>query len=142
MRTAWKGLFVFAAVALLAGGARAADVPNFNKRGTGEKEEKAFVEQVARAIVSEARTSAKDITLQSHEFKEPKEGRKDLKMSVGYKGAALGTKYTADVTVSLDSSTPGKWEVLRIDYADNNKSLVGFNRKNVEAMVKKFNTAK
>jgi len=141
MRSMFKGLLVLSVGALLSGSARA-DLPSFNKRGTGDKEEKAFVEKVAQAIVDEARTSAKDITLQEYKFSEAKEGRKELKMSVGYKGAALGTKYTADVTVALDTSTPDKWEVMRIDYTDNNKSLVGFNRKNVEAMVKKFNDAR
>jgi hypothetical protein len=141
MRTACNGLFVLFAAAVL-GGSASAQVPNFNKRGTGEKEEKAFVEKVAQTIVGEARTSAKEITLKEHKFVEPKSGRKQLRMSVGYKGALTSTRYTADVTVELDTSVPDKWEVLRIDYTDNNKNIVGWNRKNVEALVKKFNEAR
>jgi hypothetical protein len=141
MRAAWKGLFAFAAVAILAGAARAAEVPNFNKRGTGEKEEKAFVEEVARTIVNEARTSAKDVTLQEYKFTDRGAGRKELKISAGYKGAVTTTKYTADITVSLDTSKRDKWEVLKIDYTDNNKNLVGFSRKRVDALVEKFNAA-
>ena len=84
----------------------------------------------------------KEITLKEHKFVEPKSGRKQLRMSVGYKGALTSTRYTADVTVELDTSVPDKWEVLRIDYTDNNKNIVGWNRKNVEALVKKFNEAR
>jgi hypothetical protein len=141
MRSLFKGLLVLCAAAVLCGSARA-DVPSFNKRGSGEKEEKAFVEKVAQAIVDEARSSAKDVTLQEYKFSEAKAGRKELKMSVGYKGAVTSTKYTADITVHLDTSTPDKWEVMRIDYTDNNKSPVGFSRAKVDAMVKKFNEAR
>lgn len=142
MRSVCKGLFVCAAVALLAGGARAEDVPNLNKMPRDEKEQKAFVEKVARTILSEARTSAKDITLQEYKFDEPKAGRKELKMSIGYKGAVTSTKYTADVAVHVDTLTPGKWEVLKIDYKDNNNSPVGFSRTKLDALVKKFNEAR
>jgi hypothetical protein len=141
MRSLFKGLVVLSVGALLSGNARA-DVPSFNKRGTGDKEEKAFVEQVAKTIVDEARSSAKDVTLQEYKFKEGKEGRKELVMSAGYKGAVTSTKYSADIVVHLDTSTPDRWEVMRIDYTDNNKSLVGWSRKNVEALVKKFNDAR
>jgi hypothetical protein len=116
-------------------------VPNFNKRGTSEKEEKAFVGEVARTIVSEARTSAKDITLQEYKLTDRGAGRTEPKISAGYKGAVTSTKYTADITVSLDTRKPDQWEVLKIDYTDNNKNLVGFSRKNVDALVQKFNAA-
>ena len=142
MRSLFKGLVVLGAAALLSGSARGADIPNFNKRGSGEKEEKAFVEMVAKTIVDEARSSAKDVTLQEYKFKDPKEGRKELHVSAGYRGAVLKTKYSADIVVHLDTSTKDKWEVERIEYKDNNKSPVPYSRKNVDALVNKFNRAK
>jgi hypothetical protein len=141
MRRVFEGLIVLGAAALLSGSARA-DVPNFNKRGSGAGEEKSFVEGVAQTVVKEARTSAKDITLQEHKYKDVKEGRKELHLSAGYKGAVTRTQYTADIVVHLDTSTRDKWEVQRIEYQDNNESPVSWNRKNVEALVGKFNGAK
>jgi hypothetical protein len=136
----FKGLVVLCAAALLSGSARG-DTPNFNKRGSGAKEEKEFVTDVAQTIVTAARSSAKDVTLQDYKFKDGKEGRKELTLSAGYKGAVLSTKYSADIVVSLDTSNKDKWEVMRIDYKDNNKSLVKFSSEHVDALVKKFNSA-
>jgi len=140
MRSVFKGLLVLCAAVLLSGSARA-DTPNFNKRGSSDKEQKAFVTDVAQTIVTAARSSAKDITLQGHKFKDGKEGRKELTISAGYKGDVLSTKYSADIVVSLDTSTKDKWEVLRIEYKDNNKSPIGFSSKNVDALVNTFNSA-
>ena len=89
MRSMFNGLTVLCAAALLSGSAYGADTPNFNKRGSTDKEEKAFVTEVAERIVKEARSSAKDITLQEYKFKEPKEGHKELTISAGYVGAAI-----------------------------------------------------
>jgi hypothetical protein len=141
MRSLFKGLLVLCAAAVLCGSARA-DVPSFNKRGSGEKEEKAFVEKVAQAIVDEARSSAKEVTLQEYKFKEPKAGRKELHISAGYKGAVLKTKYSADIVVHIDTATPGKWEVMRIEYKDNNESPIKHSQKKVDALVGQFNSAK
>ena len=140
MRSAFKGLVALCAAALLSGSARA-DTPNFNKRGSTPKEEKAFVTDVAQTIVKEARSSAKDITLQEYKFKDVKEGRKLLTISAGYKGALIKTKYSADIAVHLDTSTKDKWEVERIEYKDNNKSPISFSTKDVDALIKKFNSA-
>jgi hypothetical protein len=96
---------------------------------------------VAQTIVKEARSSAKDITLQEYKFKDVKEGRKLLTISAGYKGAVIKTKYSADIVVHLDTSTKDKWQVERIEYKDNNKSPISFSSKKVDELVKKFNSA-
>jgi hypothetical protein len=142
MRSVFKGLIVVCAATLLSGSAYGADLPSFNNRGSGEKEEKAFAGKVAQTIVDEARSSAKDVMLKEYKFKEPKEGRKELHMTAGYTGAVTGTKYSADIVVHLDTSTRGKWEVMRIEYKDDNKSLVKFSQKKVDALVDKFNATK
>ena len=81
--------------------------------------------------------------LQEYKFKEEaKEGRMNLTLTAGYKGAITKTKYTADIVVHLDTSTKDKWEVLRIEYKDDNESPVKFSSKNVEALVNKFNSVK
>lgn len=139
MRLTIKGLFVLGAVALLSSSARAEGTPNFNKRGTGEKDEKAFVEQVADTIVHAAR-SCKDVTVRSYKFKEVKEGQTDLVIEAGYKGVVTKKPYSADVTVHINSASKGKWSVLSIDYTDNNK-LKWTGKGKVDGLVSKFNDA-
>src|SRR5262245_27221272 len=137
MKTLCRSVAVLA-LALVVSAARAADdeIPNINKRGDDEKK---FAEKVASAIVHKARTSVKSATLDEIKKKTPKDGRTDWYLTATYKGVATGKAYTADIVVHLDTSDKDKWEVLRIDYSDNNKSPIGFNRKNVDAMVNKLN---
>jgi hypothetical protein len=144
MSSLFKGLSVLCAAVLLSGSVAGADVPSFNKRGEGDKGEKKFVEKVAETIVQEARSSAKDINLEEYKLKDvaDKEGRKTLTFSASYKGAVTKTKYTADIVVHIDSSNKEKWEVLRIEYKDDNKSPVGYSRKKVDALVDAFNKVK
>jgi hypothetical protein len=124
------------AALLLALPARAGDVPNINKRG---KDEKAFAEKVAVAIVKAARTSVRDVSLEKFTSKSPRDGRTDWYLTASFKGRVTKKDYTADIKIHLDTSDKDKWEVLRIEYRDNSKNIVGFNRKNVDAMVDKLN---
>jgi len=144
MRSAFKGLVVLSAAALLSGSAAGADIPNINKRGSNEKELKSFVTAMAQTIVAEARSSvtAKDVILDESKIKEVKEGHMELRMSATYKGSLTKTTYTADIVVHLDTSTKDKWEVLRIEYKDDNNNPVGYSKKGVEALVNKFNAVK
>ncbi len=136
MKSLIKSVAVFAFVALLAPLTRAAEdeTPNINKRGDSEK---AFAEKLGGVIVRNAHTTVKATTLESYEKKEPKAGRTELHIKSGYKGAVVGTKYTANIVVFIDSSDKDKWEVLRIDYDDNNK--LTYSRKNVDNLVPKLN---
>jgi len=137
MKNLYKGLAILGVAVLLAPVARAADdVPNFNKRGDDDKE---FAKRVGITIVKKARPTTKDFTLQNYKFKETKTGRTELQLEVGYKGATGFTKYTAKPVVLIDTSNKDKWEVLRIDYDDNNK--LTYNRKGLENLVKDFNDA-
>jgi len=135
MKTLSRILAAVVVAALVAPALRADDeVPSINKRGDDEK---AFVEKLANAIVKKAHGTVKNITVEKFEKKMPKEGRTDYYMEVGYKGGVVGTKYTAKVTVPIDTSNKEKWEVLRIDYSDNNR--IPFSRKKVDEMVKDLN---
>jgi len=131
-----KTVFTVAILALVAPALRAADdIPNINKRGDDEK---AFIAKLGTAVVKQARTSIKDTTDVTYKKETPKEGRTKFIIEAGYKGAITGTKYTAEIVVDVDTSDKDKWEVLKIDYTDNNKGPA-FNRKNVDNMVKKLN---
>jgi hypothetical protein len=123
--------------ALLAPLARAAgEVPNINKRGDDEKK---FVEKLANAIVSAARTSIKSATLTKYEKKEPRAGRTDFNITAGYKGAITRKDHTANIVVHCDTSNPKKWEVMRIEYKDDSPSPLGPSRKNLDALVDRLN---
>jgi hypothetical protein len=121
---------------LVPGSARSEDVPNFKKIGDLEKK---FVSQVCVAIIKAARPSAKNPSLHRYEYKEPKAGRKELRIKGKFSGVLTGSEYTADIVVHIDSKDKDSWEVLRIDYEDNSKNVAGFNRKNVDNLIKKFN---
>jgi len=136
MKNVLKGVAILCAAVLVAPAARADDLPNFNKRDDSDKE---FAKRVGIAIVKKARPTTKDFTLQDFKFKDAKEGRTELHIEIGYKGATGFTKYTANPVVIIDTSNKDKWEVLRIDYKDNNR--LTFSRKNVESLVKEFNDA-
>ncbi|MBI1916392.1 MAG: hypothetical protein HYS12_16915 [Planctomycetes bacterium] len=129
-------------VALLCGAAlccpsvRADDVPNFKKRGDLERK---WVSQVCVPIIKAARPSAKDPALVSFEYKDPKPGRKELHIKGRFKGRVSNRDYTANMVVHIDAHDRESWEVLRIDYDDNSTNVVSYSRKNIEALIKKFN---
>src|SRR5436309_3180273 len=95
------GLALLCGAVLLTSPARADDVPNFRKKGDLEKK---WVSQTCVAIIKAARTTAKNSTLHSYEFKEARPGRTELHISEGYKGGVTRTKYTADIVVHLDTT--------------------------------------
>jgi hypothetical protein len=121
---------------LLTSGSRAEEVPNFKKKGDLEKK---FVSDTCVAIIKAARPSAKSPSLHRFEYKEPKANRKDLHIKGKFSGVLSGSEYTADIVVHIDCKDPNSWEVLRIEYEDNSKNVVGPNRKNLDHLMKKFN---
>jgi hypothetical protein len=113
-------------------------VPNINKRGTDEK---VFAGKLAKAIVTKARTSVKDATVEVEKFekKEPKAGHTEFHIKANFKGAITKKDYTAKIVIYIDSSDKSRWEVTRITYEDDSRNVVGFNRKNVDALVDRLN---
>ena len=132
--TCIRGLGVVCALAILASTARADDVPKFRNKGDIEKK---FVSEAAVAIVKAAHFTAKDPALEKYKFEEVKKGRTKLEMRASYKGKVSGKEYFADIVVHLDTLDKGSWEVLRIEYSDNNN--IPYSRKKVDALIKKFN---
>jgi len=115
-------------------------VPHINKRGNNEK---AFIEKVANTIVANARTSVKGADTVKYEKKQPKAGRTEFHITATFKTAVLKQTGTANIILLVDTTDEDKWEVLRIDYSDKGfKTLVDYNRKNVEALVGKMNGKK
>jgi hypothetical protein len=111
------------------------DELSFKKRGD---EEKRWVAHVGEAIVKAAHSNAKKIDLVKYEITEPKLNRKELTIKLEYSGLVTGKKYLADVTVKIDSSDKAAWEVLNIDYSDNN-SVIKYDSKRLQELIKKFN---
>jgi hypothetical protein len=123
-----------AAVLAAAAAAYADDDLSFRRRGD---EEKRFVGRVAEAVVKAAHKTAKKVDLIKYEYTHPKPNRTDLTMKVGYHGAVTNKQYTADVVVKIDSTNKDAWEVLNIEYTDNNN--VPFNEKKVQELIRQLN---
>jgi len=115
------------------------DVPSFKKRGEKEKE---WVTEVGTAVVKAARSKPKDIELDTYKIEpvKDKKNRKDLKITMNWKGAITKTKVKSDITIHMDVSNEKEWEVLSIEYKDDNKvSLTKPDQGKVDALMKQFN---
>jgi hypothetical protein len=134
-----KGLAVLLGLAVLAAAARADDpAPKFKKKGDQEKK---FFSEVCVAVIKAARPSAKNPSLDRFELKKEdgKPNRVRLVMRGKFQGVATRNEYVANIVVHVDTTDKDAWEVLRIEYDDNSKNVAGWNRKNVENLIKKFN---
>ncbi len=115
-------------------GAEPEDV-SFRHRGDNEK---AFVRAVGIAVVKAAHTTAKKIDLLDYKYTEPRPGRKDLKIQMEYHGVATNKRYVADIVVKLDVTNKDAWEVLNIDYSDNNTGI-NPNERKIQELIKRLN---
>jgi len=115
------------------------DVPSFKKRGDKEKE---WVTEVGTAVVKAARSKPKDVELDTYKIEpvKDKKDRKDLKITMNWKGAITKTKVKSDITIHMDTSKEKEWEVLNIEYKDDNKvSLSKPDTAKIQALIKEFN---
>jgi hypothetical protein len=121
---------------LLLGGAvtMAADEVSFKKRGN---EEKQFVTNVGEAVIKAAHGTGKKPALVKHEYTTPKPNRTELTIKMEYFGAVTKKRYVADIVLKIDTTNKDAWEVLNIDYSDNN--TVKFNATKVQELIKQFN---
>ena len=113
------------------------EVPSFKKEK--DRETKEFVAKVGSAIVKAGRLKPQNMEVEKYEYTKPKAGRTELKLKMIYHGLVTKKKYTADILVKLDSSDASKWEVLNIEYKDNNPSPTKANVKNIQELIPKFN---
>lgn len=115
--------------------ARAADEElSFKKRGDMEKR---WVAAVGEAIVKAAHGTSRKRELIKYEYTNPKPNRTELLIKMEYHGAVSSKKYVADITIKIDSSNKDAWEVLNIDYVDNNN--VAASVKKIQELIKVFN---
>ena len=133
-RRLWTRVLPLAALLLAAAPAWGADDVSFKKRGN---EEKRFVTAVGEAIVKAAHPTVKKTELVKHEYTKPKPNRTELALKMAYYGVATKKRYVADIVVKIDSTDKEAWEVLNIEYSDNNN--VPYNAKKVQELVRQFN---
>jgi len=110
------------------------DDVSFKKRGDMEKR---FVTAVGEAIVKAAHSTGRKPTLVKYEITTTKPNRTEMTIKMEYHGLATNKRYVADITVKIDSTNKDSWEVLNIDYVDNN--TLGANVKKVQELIKTFN---
>ncbi len=128
-RAVLAGLFLCGTMAVAAD-----ESISFRKRGD---EEKRFVAAVGTAIVRAAHKTAKKIDLVKHEYTKPRAGRTELTIKMHYHGAVTGKPYVANILVKIDSSNKDAWEVLNVEYTDNNN--VPHNEKKIQELIKEMN---
>jgi len=123
---------------LVANAVWAADeIPSFKKRGD---EEKQFMAQVGTAVIGAAHPTGKKVGLIKYEInpEKGKEGRAELLLKMEFYGVLTNKKYVADITIKVDVSNKDAWEVLNIDYTDNDP--IPADLKAVQALIRKFNS--
>jgi hypothetical protein len=112
----------------------AEDNVSFKRRGD---EEKRFVTSVGTAVIKAAHGTARKIGLVKYEFATPKANRTDLIIKMEYYGLVSGKRYVADLVIKIDSTDKNAWEVLNVDYTDNNN--IPSNTKKIQDLIKQFN---
>lgn len=135
MGTRWMGLAALATLLLgTAMSVAADDEISFKRRGD---EEKRFVRKVGTAIIKAAHKTAKKVELTKYEYTKPKANRTELTIKMEYHGAVSNKRYVADIVVKIDSSNKDAWEVLNIDYSDNNN--VPHSAQRIQDLIKELN---
>jgi len=141
MRATWTfSVALLAGLALLATApaARADDEPSFKKRGEKEKE---WVSDVGTAIVKAARTGPTKIELDSYKIEDVKDkkNRKDLKITMNWKGGITRKAFQSNIVVHIDTTNDKEWEVLNVDYKDDSISIGSPRQQEIQELIKKFN---
>ena len=142
MKTTLTALLIVAVASLsFVGPARADDkkeddTPSFKKRPDSEKE---FVTKVGEAVVKAVRTSPAKLAMGEYKITDPKPNRKIIDITMNWAGSVTGKKFKSTIKVTVDPTDKEKWEVIEIDYNDDNPSLkVGMER-NLKTLKAKFN---
>jgi hypothetical protein len=138
------GAVVLAGLVLVAGTARGEDVVAPSFKNSKDKDTKDFVTRVGTVIVKAARSRPQEIELDRYEYNKTNPGRRELVIRMTYTGKVSKLlkkkKYTATIKVKIDSSDNDSWEVLSIDYKDDNSlSLLSPSEKKVRKLIPQFN---
>ncbi len=124
--------------------ARAEEVAPPSFKTSKDKETKEFVSKVGTVIVKAARKLTEDVEIDRYEYTKPRPGRHELLIKMTYVGKlsklVKKKKFTATIKIKIDSSDRDSWEVLSIDYKDDNTvSLLAPNEKKIRALIPQFN---
>lgn len=112
-------------------------VPTFRKRGDAEKK---FYESVGLSVIKAVHPTGVNATFLNHELRDDKlkADRKELLIKMEYKGPVTRKVFQSDITLKLDTRNSEAWEVLHIDYKDNN-SIKSANLANLDRLLKQMN---
>ena len=128
--TTVRTLLTTAALAFAAATTGAADL-NINNRGDDKK----FIANLTTDLIKTARGSPKDVAYVEHAADDKVKDRLKWTIKGSYKGSLTGKQFESDIVVVIDTANAKKWEVLTIEYADNNKTApAGPSKANVEKL--------
>lgn len=110
--------------------------PSFKKRLDSEKE---FITKVGEATVKAVRTAPAKLELDSYKITDPKPNRKIIEIVMNWAGSVTGKKFKSTIKITVDPTDKDKWEVIDIEYNDDNPSLKVNLEKNLKNLRAKFN---
>lgn len=113
-----------------------AGVPSFKKRDSIDK---TFLKEVGEAVVKAVRSKPARLELGDYRISDPKPNRKVLTIKMVWHGAATGKKFTSDIKITIDPTQKDNWEVLEIEYDDDNPLLKFGLAKNLKELRAEFN---
>ncbi len=119
--TAFRTALILAAVCIISTTAALAEEPAIKKKGDKEKE---FWKSVGEAIVKKARSDPRKMEMEDMKITEKKGAthRRIVELKMIYFGSVSGSKFTADIKIDCDATDKDKWEVLSIEYKDDNRT--------------------
>jgi len=111
-------------------------IPTFKKRGDAERR---FYEEVALVVMKAAHPTGVEPTFGGFELTDDgeKKDRKVLVLKMQYKGKITRKVYDAEARLKVDTRKSDTWELLSIDYKDNNN--ISANRAKIDEILKKLN---
>ncbi|MFQ3591696.1 MAG: hypothetical protein SNJ82_00705 [Gemmataceae bacterium] len=110
--------------------------PSFKKRLDSEKE---FITKVGEATVKAVRTAPAKLELDTYKITDPKPNRKVIEIIMNWAGSLTGKKFKSTIKITVDPTDKDKWEVIDIEYTDDNPSLKVGMEKNLKNLKAKFN---
>jgi hypothetical protein len=140
MLTLSRAALLVVGLAVLAGASRAED-PAFKKKPEDKEKEKEFFANVGETIVKAARTNPKKMEMTGFKIepRKDKPTRKMVSITMVWFGSTTGTKFTSEIKLDCDASDKDRWEVLTIEYKDNNRVPRVGSEARIKELVKRFN---
>lgn len=113
------------------------DPPSFRK--SKDRTGKEFAAAVFETIIKGVRSVPLDVKFEKHKYTTTQKGRTDLELVGTYKGKISRQTFTATITLRIDTTDSTVWEVLSIDYKDNNRITGRPKQKSIDQMILRLN---